>query len=297
MKSSWLHLGRKQSFRYLFMLPALAALFGIALYPFIYMLFVSLHIWGLVAGLVPRRFVGGAQYLWLVKSPDFWHWLRITFIFLGGTLLFELPIGLGLALLLIPEKRWIEIARILFLLPTTTAPVVIGLMWSYMLNRDMGIINYLLGLIHITPISWLSNPTIALLSIILVDVWQWTPFVMLILLAGLKSQPIEPLEAAIVDGATKWQTLKYITLPLLMPIVSVVIIFRALDTFKTIGLVYVMTGGGPGDATTIYGYAIYKKGFEDMTMGVASALSVIMIFIVIGLVFTYSKTLQTGSAS
>jgi len=274
------------------MLPALAALCGIALYPLLHMLVVSLHIWGLVPGLMPRRFVGGSQYLWLVKSPDFWHWLRITFIFLGGTLLFELPIGLGLALLLSPEKRWIEIARVLFLLPTTTAPVVIGLMWSYMLNRDLGIVNYLLGLIKIAPVSWLSHPATALLSIILVDVWQWTPFVMLILLAGLKSQPIEPLEAAIVDGATKWQTLKYVTLPLLMPIISVVIIFRALDTFKTIGLVYVMTGGGPGDATTIYGFAIYKKAFENMTMGVASALSVIMILIVIGLVFIYSKTLQ-----
>ena len=274
------------------MLPALAALCGIALYPLLHMLVVSLHIWGLVPGLMPRRFVGGSQYLWLVKSPDFWHWLRITFIFLGGTLLFELSIGLGLALLLSPEKRWIEIARVLFLLPTTTAPVVIGLMWSYMLNRDLGIVNYLLGLIKIAPVSWLSHPATALLSIILVDVWQWTPFVMLILLAGLKSQPIEPLEAAIVDGATKWQTLKYVTLPLLMPIISVVIIFRALDTFKTIGLVYVMTGGGPGDATTIYGFAIYKKAFENMTMGVASALSVIMILIVIGLVFIYSKTLQ-----
>ncbi len=274
------------------MLPALAALCGMALYPLLYMLVVSLHIWGLVPGLMPRRFVGGSQYLWLVKSPDFWHWLRITFIFLGGTLLFELPIGLGLALLLSPEKRWIEIARVLFLFPTTTAPVVIGLMWSYMLNRDLGIVNYLLGLIKIAPVSWLSHPATALLSIILVDVWQWTPFVMLILLAGLKSQPIEPLEAAIVDGATKWQTLKYVTLPLLMPIISVVIIFRALDTFKTIGLVYVMTGGGPGDATTIYGFAIYKKAFENMTMGVASALSVIMILIVIGLVFIYSKTLQ-----
>ena len=274
------------------MLPALAALCGIALYPLLHMLVVSLHIWGLVPGLMPRRFVGGSQYLWLVKSPDFWHWLRITFIFLGGTLLFELPIGLGLALLLSPEKRWIEIARVLFLLPTTTAPVVIGLMWSYMLNRDLGIVNYLLGLIKIAPVSWLSHPATALLSVILVDVWQWTPFVMLILLAGLKSQHIEPLEAAIVDGASKWQTLKYVTLPLLMPIISVVIIFRALDTFKTIGLVYVMTGGGPGDATTIYGFAIYKKAFENMTMGVASALSVIMILIVIGLVFIYSKTLQ-----
>ncbi|MBA7696980.1 Melibiose/raffinose/stachyose import permease protein MelD [subsurface metagenome] len=274
------------------MLPALAALSGIALYPLLYMLVVSFHTWGLVPGLMPRRFVGGSQYLWLVKSPDFWHWLRITFIFLGGALLFELSIGLGLALLLSPEKRWIETARILFLLPTTTAPVVIGLMWSYMLNRDMGIVNYFLGLINIAPVSWLSHPSTALLSVILVDVWQWTPFVMLILLAGLKSQPIEPLEAAIVDGATKWQTLKYVTLPLLMPIISVVIIFRALDTFKTIGLVYVMTGGGPGDATTIYGFAIYKKAFENMTMGVASALSVIMIMIVIGLVFIYSKTLQ-----
>jgi multiple sugar transport system permease protein len=100
------------------------------------------------------------------------------------------------------------------------------------------------------------------------------------------------MEAASVDGANKWQAFRYVTLPLLMPIISVVIIFRALDTFKTLGLVYVMTGGGPGDATTIYGLAIYKKGFEDMVMGTASAMSVIMILIVVSTVFLYSQTLQ-----
>ena len=148
-----------------------------------------------------------------------------------------------------------------------------------MFSADLGILNYLTGLLGIPKISWLGHPTWALISIILIDVWQWTPFTTLILLAGLDSLPAEPFEAAYVEGATRLQTIRYLTLPMLMPVVVVALMFRTLDAFKMFDIVYIVTRGGPANATYVLTYNIWRKGFLENRLGNAAALSVIMVII------------------
>ncbi len=268
---------KKRLFGLLLVAPSVLILLITIIYPTIYMFFVSFYRWSIIPTL-PRNFIGFGNYINMLRSGDFYNTLKVTFIFVLGVVLFELLIGLGLALLIAKSKaRWLRVA---FLMPTVIAPVVVGLIWKLMLSYDLGIINYLIRFIGLEGVNWLGTPINALISVMLVDVWQWTPFAMLIILAGLESLPVEPIEAAQVDGASHFQVFRYILLPLLTPVLTIVVMFRTLDAFKTYDIIYMITRGGPANATDVFSYNIWRKAFFENNMGYAAALSVVMVIVV-----------------
>ena len=274
-KAGKLTLGNRQKrFGYLIVAPSVIILLLSIAYPTFYMFMISFFRWSIIPTL-PRYFVGLENYLSMFSDNNFYRSIIATFIFLGGAVTLEFFLGFGLAILLSKSSlRWLRMA---YLFPAVIAPVVVGLMWRFMLSFDLGVINYLINLFGFEPVNWLGKPTAAMLSIILVDVWQWTPFVMLIMLAGIESLPAEPFEAALVDGASTLQVFRFLMVPLLLPIITIVLMFRALDAFKAFDIVYMVTRGGPANATDLLSLTIYRKAFFENNLGYAAAESVLMI--------------------
>ncbi len=223
-------------------------------------------------------FIGFDNYLEAFSDPLFWSALRVTGKFIGIAVPIELVIGIGLALAFQREFRGIRIVRTIFLIPMMVTPVIVGLTWRFMLNPEVGIIDYILR----RDISWLGNQQLAIYVCILVDIWQWTPFMFLIAFAGLRSLPIEPFEAAIVDGGSRAQIFWFITLPLLSRILLVAITLRFLDTIKIFDTIYVMTKGGPVRTTETLSIWLYRVGLRFFHIGYAAAISWIFLAIALG---------------
>jgi multiple sugar transport system permease protein len=256
--------------------PAFLTLFIMTIYPFIYVLVVSLHRWSIVPT-IPRVFVGFGKYLNMFKDNTFHESLGVTLFFTFGVVIVETIVGFLLALLIsVGRERW---TRVAFLMPAVMAPVVVGLTWRFLLSYDLGTVNYFLTAAGLGRVNWLGTPVNALISIMIIDIWQWTPFAMIIFLAGLESLPLEPYEAARVDGASRWQVLRYVTLPQLVPVIGIVLMFRTLDAFKAFDVIYMVTRGGPGNATEVLSYRIYMKAFFQNQLGYAAALSVVAIIL------------------
>ena len=213
--------------------------------------------------------------------PIFLASLRITVTFVILALLIEFTLGMLLALLLNNELKGKGLIRSVILLPMMCTNVVIGLTWRLLFNYEYGIINYYLSTLHFSPVEWLSSPTIALFSVIIVDVWNTTSFVTLMLLAGLQSMPDEPFEAAKIDGASSIQTFFYLTLPLLRQTILVALLWRLIDTFRIFDVVYLLTAGGPARATETVSIYIYRYGFQSFNLGYASAASYFMIVVLL----------------
>jgi multiple sugar transport system permease protein len=192
-----------------------------------------------------------------------------------------LILGMGLALLLNQELKGRGLLRSFILLPMMCTNVVIGLMWRLLLNYQYGLVNYYLGRLGFLPVEWLSSPDVAMASVVLVDVWNTTSFVALMLLAGLQSLPDEPYEAARIDGASPIQSFFYLTLPLLKPIILVTLLWRFIDTFRIFDVVYLLTAGGPARATETVSIYIYRYGFQSFNLGVSAASSFIMLLIML----------------
>jgi multiple sugar transport system permease protein len=202
-----------------------------------------------------------------------------------------------LAILFSREVRGMNVARALLIVPMMVTPVVVGVIWRMALNPDYGIINYLLSLLHVSGPDWLSSPSLAMVSIVLTDVWLSTPFVTIIIIAGISSLPRDPFEAAKVDGANAFQSFFYITLPLLKPVIWVAVMFRLIDSFKRFDSIFIMTGGGPGIATETLNLYAYNTAFFYMDTGYASALaSFLFIIIAVVSIFTISKVQRGGDS-
>jgi multiple sugar transport system permease protein len=258
--------------------PAFLVLFLLTIYPFAYMVWISLHRWPIVPTL-PRPFLGFDTYAYIFRDPEFWNSVAVTSMYMLLSVGLQLTLGSFLAILMNTPNRLVRLFRLPFIVPVFVSPVVVGLMWKFMLGYDLGIVNYLLRAVGLGGVNWLGDQTTALLSVVMVDVWQWTPFTFLILHAGLTSLPSEPFEAAAIDGASRWQMLRYVTFPMIAPIFTVALLFRVLDAFKLFDIVYVLTRGGPGDATNLLAYNIWRKGFFENQLGYAATLSVLMIVI------------------
>ena len=199
--------------------------------------------------------------------------------------------NLGLALMLERPIRGMTVFRTIFILPMMIAPIVVGLVWRYMYNPQFGIFNKTLKKWGFEPIPWLSSPDWALPSVIIADVWQWTPFIFILSLAALQSLPRSSLEAARIDGASEWQQIIYIKIPLMMPVLVVAALLRMIDAFKVLEVIFIMTNGGPGLSTEIMSLQIYKTAFVSWELGRAAALSNILLAIV--LVITLTMFLYT----
>ena len=247
------------------------------LYPLAYSLGLSFYNYYLP---VPRTtFVGFDNFRFILGDDAFWEALGVTARFTGAAVAIEVVLGIAVALLLdarIPCRRFVNTV---VLLPMAITPAVAGLLMRWMFESNWGLVNYFLGLVGVRGPGWTGDPAWALWSIIFADVWQNTPFVILVIYAGLQSVPVEPLEAAMVDGASRAQTLAHVVFPFLRPLVLFVLIIRSMDAFRIFDQVFVMTGGGPGTTTQTITFYNYVMAFRQLRMGRASALGVITLLI------------------
>ncbi len=263
--------------RLIFLVPSMTVLAVILVYPLVYSLGLSFYNYYLP---VPRTtFVGLDNFRFILADDAFWEALGVTARFTGTAVAIEVVLGIAVALLLdarIPCRRFVNTV---VLLPMAITPAVAGLLMRWMFESNWGLVNYFLGLVGVRGPGWTGDPAWALWSIIFADVWQNTPFVILVVYAGLQSVPVEPLEAAMVDGASRVQTLAHVVFPFLRPLVLFVLIIRSMDAFRIFDQVFVMTGGGPGTTTQTITFYNYVMAFRQLRMGRASALGVITLLI------------------
>lgn len=261
--------------------PAFLVIAIILVYPLGYSLWLSFHEWTLRGFRQGVPWVGLQNYINLFANAEFVTSLRITAVFMIAAVGIEFILGMGLALLLNHDLRGKNIMRSLILLPMMCTNVVIGLTWRLLLNYQFGLVNYYLGALGLAPVEWLSKPSVALPAVIMVDVWNTTSFVALLLLAGLQALPDEPFEAARIDGASGRQSFFYITLPLMRQTILVALLWRVIDTFRIFDVIYLLTAGGPARATETVSIYVYRYGFQSFNLGLASAASYIMIAIML----------------
>ena len=229
---------------------------------------------------VPHRFIGLRNFEKIFSDGLFWSSLGVTAWFIAGVLLLQFPIGFGIAVLLQRLRRHQDLLVTLLLIPTIISTSVAAFQWVQLFNYQFGPINYLLGLLHLPQPTWTADPSLALPCLIFVDFWQWTPFMTLLLFAGLRSLPGSLIDAARIDGSTGWQLVWRVYLPLLRPVIGVAVILRVLMTFKLFDVIYVLTAGGPGTITENLAFFTYVQGFRYFDMGYAAALSILQLIVV-----------------
>jgi len=262
---------QERHIHYWLIFPGMAVITAVLIYPLAYSFYISFFDYRLARTEVP--FVGFGNYSSAITNYAFHTALIQNVAYSLICLIIEFLLGMGLALLLNIRFKGRGLVRALFLLPMLTAPILAGFNWRWILNDSFGVINQLLNTFGSQPVGWLVTPNNARFSIILATIWQGIPFVMLLLLAGLQALPVEPYEAAIVDGASSLQRFRFITLPLLKPVIVVVLALRIIDLFRVFDVIYIMTLGGPGRATELLPYYIYRTAFSESRMGYASAIS------------------------
>lgn len=264
----------KRVLPYLLSLPALLVCIGILISFFTAVLY-SLQRYRLSQPWA-RAFNWGDNYVNLLTDPSFWNTVRISLLYAGITVVVELLLGLGIALLLQKRSRVNNFVSIMLLMPLMTAPALAALMWKLMTNPGFGILSYLLGLVGVHDFRWASSPSTALFTVVLVDVWVYTPFIMILLLAGLRSLPQQPFEAAALDGVPRSFVFWRITLPMLTPYILTATLFRLLDSIQQFDIIYAMTQGGPGDTLLVFQVEAYLNFFQSTNVGRSAALLIIL---------------------
>ncbi len=276
--SRWSQLSERYA-PYWLLIPSLICMVGVLIYPLAYSLYISFFNYRLAR--TDTTFVGLGNYVEALTNRAFYLVLGQNIVYMLVCVTIELVLGMSLAMLLNRQFFGRAVARSLFLLPMLTAPVLAGFNWRWIFNDRFGLMNQLLLAAGLPAQGWLVEPTFARLSIVIASVWQGIPFVMLLLLAGLQSLPQAPFEAAIVDGATAWQRFVHITLPLLRPVIVVATALRIIDLLRVFDVIYIMTFGGPGQATELLGFYIYRTAFSASRMGYASAVSWVTLLITV----------------
>jgi len=274
--------------RNLFVIPTIVFLIVINIFPLLYSLILSFADFSAVSGKSPI-WIGIRNYRELLNDPHVWNSFYITLKYVIISVSGQLVVGFGVALLLnrkIPGKG---LVTTLLLLPMMMSMAIVGLFWKLLYSPSWGIINYMLGL---GKFVWISNADVALLAIAITDIWMWSPFVMLLSLAGLSAIPQHLYEAAAIDRASGWFTFRRITLPLVSPLLLIAVIFRTMEAFKTFDLAYIMTGGGPGTSTELIAIKLYNMAFPQWQTGKSCALAYIVLVLIIGISNIYIKYLN-----
>lgn len=274
--------------RNMFVMPTIVFLILINIFPLFYSLILSFADYSAVSA-KPPDWIGIRNYRELLRDPHVWESLYITLKYVIISVSGQLVVGFGVALLLnrsIPGKGTITT---LLLLPMMMSMAIVGLFWKLLYSPSWGIINYLLGLQNFV---WISNADVALLAIAITDIWMWSPFVMLLSLAGLSAIPQHLYEAAAIDRASRWFTFRRITLPLVTPLLLIAVIFRTMEAFKTFDLAFIMTGGGPGTTTELIAIKLYNMAFPQWQTGKSCALAYILLIMIIGISNIYIKYLN-----
>ncbi len=279
---------------FLLVAPTVAVLVALSIYPLIYAVKVSLQ----------AESDGGIRWTLqnfarLFKDDFFLSALSHTIVYAIIALTFEFLLGLGLAILLNGKIRGRSFFRAALLVPMMLPPVVVGVVWRLMLNPNFGAINGTLQSFgaHTESLTWTALPTLAFASVIMVDIWQWTPFIFLILLAGLQAIPEEPYEAALIDGSTGWQTFRHVTLPLLKPAILIALLLRTMDLLRVFDQIFILTEGGPGSATETISLYIYRTAFRFGDFGYAAAMSFVLLLLTNIISLLYIRLLQRQEAT
>lgn len=275
--------------KHLFLAPALLYMVGVIIFPFLFTIALSFSNWGPTNPRFGKPVL--TNYANLLADTRFWEAFLTLGLIVSIAFLLELGIGMGLALLMTNKQKGDRFFRVLFLIPMMVTPSIIASVWKMMFHETLGPINDILRRLGFEGVAWLSNNTMALASVMIVDIWQWTSFIFIMLLAGLLQMPHEPYEAAAIDGATKFQTFRFITLPLLKPVTIGVTLIRLIEMSKIMETIYVLTSGGPGTYTETTSYYILIRGFREFRLGYASALSLVYLIIMTAALMILGKTL------
>lgn len=271
------------TFRHWSLLPAVLLFALLTAYPVLNLLRMSVSTIEFKGGTDFWSFTPRRNWEALFSDPSLGAAVVNTLIFVVVAVAVEMVLGLGLALLVAGVARGKGFMRTIMIVPILVPPVAIGSMFRLMYNHDFGLFNQILALLGIGPVSWLGSTSMALWSVILVDIWHWVPFVFLILFAAVEGLPREVLEAARVDGANRWQLLRRVTLPLLVPAITVALLFRSILAFKAFDEVFLLTGGGPGTSSELVSLHLYRVFFEQNQLGYGALLSVFTIVAVLAL--------------
>lgn len=271
------YIDRRQAF--FFPAPAVALLFLIIVLPIAFNLYLTFTKW--TVGLGSPQFIGIDNFIEAFSDERVWNGVRVMVYFSGASLALELALGLMIALYFNRAFKGSEVVQAIYIIPFAATPVAVALIWRIMLNPEIGVINYLLSLLGLPPGLWVSSEHMVIPTLVMVDVWKWTPMITLIVLAGLKSLPQGPFEAARIDGANALQIFRFITLPLIRPVLIAALMLRSLDNLKEFDMIYTITQGGPGTASeTLYLYS-YNVSFGFFKAGYGSALMVVVFLVVL----------------
>lgn len=269
---------KRRSTPWVYMAPAMLILLLMTIGPAIFIFYSAFRNDNILGG--AGRFVGLDNFVVAITNTAVQHAFLITFGFVVVAVALEMVLGFALALPLAAQTRANKVGAALMLLPFAVTPAVAAMIFKQLLNPNYGWVGYYLGFLGFPKgMDLLGDPTTAWIVLVVLDLWQWTPFIALILMAGLQSLPAEPKEAAMVDGATPWQTFRHITLPGMVPFIAIAAVLRTIQAFKTFDAFKILTGGGPGESTEIINLGIFRVGLESFNVGLACALGVIFLII------------------
>ena len=263
-----------------FILPALIVVAAVIVFPWLFTLWMSVHDWKVTGD---HRFVAFENYRRLVSDQRFLESVVRTFWFTILAVIIPIVLGLWAALVFHRHFPWRGVLRTIFVMPMMATPVAIALVWTMMFHPQLGVLNYLLSLVGIPPFTWVYHPDTVIPTLVMVEVWHWTPLVMLILLGGLAGLPTDPYDSALIDGASRWQMFRYITWPLILPYVMIALVIRTIDSLKVFDTIAVISQGGPGTASETLNYFLYLQAFQLYNIGYASAVVVVFFVIIIAL--------------
>jgi multiple sugar transport system permease protein len=267
----------------LYLGPAVVVMAAACLYPVLSAFQLAGYDWSMGTPWDSARWVGWDNFVSAFANPRVWSSLWTTLLFAAVCVSAEMALGIALALALEHPVRGMAIFRTLFILPMMIAPIAVGLAWRYMFDAQFGLINALLKLVGLNAQTWLADPTLAFAAIVVADIWQWTPFVFIMMIAALANVDGAVIEAARIDGARWWQQTFLVKLPMVMHVIAITLMMRLIDAFRVLEVIYVLTFGGPGDSTEILALHIYKTAFVGQQLGVAAAVSVLLLGVVAGL--------------
>ena len=279
-----------------FLAPAVIFLMLTNVYPLLNSLRLSFYSWNMIIPFSKPVFVGVDNYVALFKDQAFINSVKTTFIYVFSAVTIEFFLGMALALLATSGAHAMGLIRTVLLFPLMMTPVVAGVLWRNLFNSSYGVINHLISFIGIPPQTWLGSPTQALPAVITVEIWQQLPVVCFVLAAGIQSLPTDMYKAAEVDGASRWQIFRMITLPLLKPVIIVILLLRIMDAFKVFDIVFMLTYGGPGQVTEVLSMLIYKTGLKFFQVGQAGAMSWIFLAFIFIVSFFFIREMQRTDA-
>ncbi|NTI91252.1 sugar ABC transporter permease [Agrobacterium rhizogenes] len=277
-----------------FVIPALVVIAAVIVFPWIFTLWMSVNSWTLGQS---QSFAGLANYARLATDMRFWEALWHTVLYTGLSVIAPVFLGTLAALIFDAQFPLRGFLRGIFVMPMMATPVAIALVWTMMLHPQLGVLNYLLSFVGIGPQEWIYNQVSVIPSLVLVETWQWTPLVMLIVLGGLAAVPREPYESAEIDGANVWQKFRYLTLPMIAPFLMIAVIIRSIDAVKSFDIIYAMTQGGPGTASETINIYLYNTAFSYYDIGYGSAMAVVFFILIVSLSFVLLMARQRANWS